>query len=144
MEIINGFKIGKAERKRAVVNLIIVTILSIVGALAMYRYPVGKYGFYPECPFHYLTKAYCAGCGTLRGLSQTARGNLLGLARNNILALLFLPAILYGYADLISKSIFAFHLPVLQFSGKQLLFLAGIIILYGILRNFIPVLAPVS
>jgi hypothetical protein len=49
----------------------------------------------PQCPFYELTGLYCPGCGTTRMLYFLVHGHPLLAFRENALAMLVFPAILY-------------------------------------------------
>lgn len=54
-----------------------------------------QYTFFPECPFYELTGLYCPGCGSQRAFHALLHGHLLQAAGFNLLAILFLPLIVY-------------------------------------------------
>jgi hypothetical protein len=58
----------------------------------------GSTALLPPCPFHALTGLYCPGCGSTRMLYFLVHGNFASAWRENALAMLMLPVILYGLA----------------------------------------------
>ena len=55
----------------------------------------GSTPWLPSCPFHELTGLYCPGCGSTRMLYFLLHGHPLLAFRENALAMLVFPAILY-------------------------------------------------
>jgi hypothetical protein len=91
--------------------------------------------FFPRCAFYALTKLYCPGCGTGRGILRILHGDILGGIRQNWLLLIGIPVL--ALADLNA---------LLALFGKKKLFdldtikhgatiLAALIIFYWIARN---------
>ena len=50
-------------------------------------------GFFPPCPFHWLTGCWCPGCGSTRALHALAHADLAGAWRMNALLVCALPAL---------------------------------------------------
>jgi hypothetical protein len=91
--------------------------------------------FYPPCPFHFLTGFYCPGCGTLRALHQLLHGNLLAAMKLNVLTVILVPFIGYGFVFYITAGIKSRSLPKIFIPAALIWILFGVIILFGILRN---------
>lgn len=142
MKFVEGRKISKAEQKESL-RLFIFTTLGIlfIGGLLLF-FPVNKYRFYPPCPWYFLTKTYCPGCGSLRGLNGMIHGNLLSMFKHNILAGFSLPFLLYSYISIAIKGMKGYQLPNLGFTKAEIYFLLILLIIYAILRNFFTILAP--
>jgi uncharacterized protein DUF2752 len=102
--------------------------------LALYRFDPATSGFFPPCPFLFLTGYYCPGCGTLRALHQLLEGNLVRAFAMNPLAFVCLPFLLYpGVSALMQFGTgqrFTTMLPAVYIRG-----LAIAILLFGVLRN---------
>jgi hypothetical protein len=93
-------------------------------------------GFYPPCPFLYLTGYYCPGCGSLRGLNCLLHGRILAALDYNPLMVISIPLILYlvisnSRIKINHKYIFTRHL----FSPLFYKIFIALIILFGIVRN---------
>ena len=99
-------------------------LLAAAAAWGMYRfYPVLS-GYFPPCPFHFVTGLYCPGCGATRAAYFLLHGDLAGVFRCN---LLFLPALGFLlWLGLRKKE--TLHPAVL--AGFVVL-----VVLFGILRN---------
>ncbi|MCI0512522.1 DUF2752 domain-containing protein [candidate division KSB1 bacterium] len=119
------------------VNLL---MIALIGILSLF--PINQVRFYPPCPWYFLTKTYCPGCGTLRGISDLIHFNFMGLVRQNLLAALMLPFLGYSYLNLWVNVLLRYRLPSIFFSQNEILIIVAGIIFWGITRNFIPLLAP--
>lgn len=144
MNIQEGFHVSQDERRRAARMLIVVTLCVLIGSFVVIHYPTKDNTFYPRCPWFMLTHTYCPGCGTLRAIEAAIHGNFRSMFHNNILACLLSPILIYCYGSLVSRSFWRVQLPMVVPSKSTLLAFSGIILIYWLLRNLIPVLSPLS
>lgn len=72
-------------------------LLLIAGAVYLFVYEPGRSGFFPLCPFRFLTGLTCPGCGTTRALHELMHGHFLAAFMLNPLLLLALPFLLYAF-----------------------------------------------
>lgn len=143
MNIIKGSKIFRGNSKKIKYQLFALTII-IIGIYVVFKlFPLDKYHIYPPCPWHYITKTYCPGCGTMRGINSVVNGDIFGLFKYNILAALTIPFLIYSYINLLVKVLFKYRLPIIFLTKLEIYILLFCIIIYGILRNFVPILSPV-
>ena len=70
--------------------------LIIAGAAYLFFFEPGKSGFFPGCPFRFLTGFTCPGCGTTRALHQILHGHFDTAFTLNPLLLLAIPFLLYA------------------------------------------------
>jgi hypothetical protein len=70
-------------------TVIFIWLLLLAGAAYLFVFEPGKTGFFPACPFRWLTGFTCPGCGTTRALHQILHGHF---ATAFMLNPLFLPA----------------------------------------------------
>jgi hypothetical protein len=68
--------------------------LIIAGAAYLFFFEPGKSGFFPGCPFRFLTGFTCPGCGTTRALHQILHGHIYTAFTLNPLLLLSRPLLL--------------------------------------------------
>ena len=73
------------------IPLIIVTIMTTLAGLVLFRFDPNRYPFYPVCAFHHATGLLCPGCGSLRAIHQLLHGHLATAFRFNPLLILALP-----------------------------------------------------
>lgn len=142
MYIIPGRKLIKEEQKNSIFLASILSTLLLAGLLIFIFFPLTEYDIYPKCPTYEFTKTHCPGCGTMRGINGVLNGNFKALITYNIFAAFALPFLLYHFCVLLWGAITGYRLPLPGFSGPELIGLAIFIVLYWILRNFIPFLAP--
>jgi len=69
--------------------------LLIAGVAYLYIFEPGKSGFFPLCPFRFLTGLQCPGCGATRALHQLVHGNFETAFTLNPLLLIALPFLLF-------------------------------------------------
>ena len=84
------------ERKKiASISFIGLAVLLIL-VLYFFIYPL--YGMYfPKCMFYSFTGLYCPGCGSQRAISALTHGNILTAIRDNLLAVIALPFLMYSF-----------------------------------------------
>lgn len=70
--------------------------LIIAGAAYLFFFEPGKSGFFPGCPFRFLTGFTCPGCGTTRALHQILHGHIFTAFTLNPLLLLSIPFLLFA------------------------------------------------
>jgi hypothetical protein len=59
-------------------------------AFVLARWDPERVGWYPRCPTKLLTGLDCPGCGTLRGVHDLLRGDVVAAADHNLLMLVAL------------------------------------------------------
>lgn len=109
---------------------------------------LGKPGhgvFFPPCPLHALTGWLCPGCGSTRALWLLVHGQFLPAIRENALAVLSLPLVLFDLAAILNR-----RWPTLssRIRPTGIWALLLVVILFAVLRNlpFAPftLLAPID
>lgn len=136
-------------QKKATLWVVGSVIVVVGSALLLHFFPVGTLP-YPPCPVHALTGLYCPGCGTTRAASALVNGNVLLAWRQNPL---LIPAVMYlmwAWVKMLSLSVWYKSIPekarvVLQKDRampKLLWSLLVGVIVWTVLRNIFPVLAP--
>lgn len=77
-------------------TVIAIWSLLVAGAVYLFVFEPGKSGFFPPCPFRFLTGFTCPGCGTTRALHQILHGHFLSAFMLNPLFFLLSPFLLFG------------------------------------------------
>lgn len=72
-------------------------LLLVAGATYLFLYEPGRSGFFPLCPFRFLTGLTCPGCGSTRALHQLLHGHFEAAFTLNPLLLLALPFLVYAF-----------------------------------------------
>lgn len=95
----------------------------------------------PPCLFYSTFHLYCPACGNTRSVTALLHGELVPALRYNITPVLLGIILLLAYLELAAYSFFK---PVRLLPRKLsfYLILLSILILYMIIRNFIPYLTP--
>ena len=71
--------------------------LLIAGAAYLFIFEPGKSGFFPPCPFRFLTGFQCPGCGSTRALHQILHGNFEAAFMLNPLLMSGIPFMLFAF-----------------------------------------------
>lgn len=87
------------------------------------------------CPFREITGLYCPGCGSIRALTQLARGNLLRAVQHNIFAVAFLPLLIWVVLSNVMLVLRGKALPYPQLPAKAIWVLLSLFLLFALLRN---------
>ena len=77
-------------------TVVAIWLLIIAGAAYLFFFEPGKSGFFPGCPFRFLTGFTCPGCGTTRALHQILHGDFYAAFTLNPLLLLAIPLLLFA------------------------------------------------
>ncbi len=79
------------------IHFIVISITVLFVALLYFFYDArSPNSLLPHCPFHWLTKLYCPGCGTQRALSSLLHGHVKQAVGYNCLAVFSLPFLIYA------------------------------------------------
>jgi hypothetical protein len=79
-------------------RLTVVAIWSLIvaGTVYLFLFEPGKSGFFPGCPFRFVTGFTCPGCGTTRALHHILHGHIYTAFTLNPLLLLSIPFLLFA------------------------------------------------
>lgn len=97
--------------------------------------------FLPPCLIYSLFDTYCPACGNTRSVTALLHGDLLTSLRFNIIPFLIIIIFVLAYIELATYG-FRRHIRLLPRKLSFYIVLIGLLILYFILRNFIPYLTP--
>ena len=120
----------RSRPDRALAYVSALTLASLVAAVCVVR-PESA-GFLPPCPFHALTGFYCPGCGSTRMLFFLVHGHPYLAFRENPLAFVVLPAVIYGIGLQLftpSRALFS------RFRPRWATAFCVVIILFTVMRN---------
>lgn len=77
-------------------TIVVIWSLIIAGAAYLFFFEPGKTGFFPGCPFRFITGLLCPGCGVTRALHHILHGHFATAFMLNPLLLLAIPFILFA------------------------------------------------
>ncbi len=116
------------ERRLAYVSA---AVLGMMTAAVLLGTP-GHAAWLPPCPLHAITGLFCPGCGATRALYLLVHGYPLSALRENVLAVLSLPFVVYELGAVLTKR---FHPLSPRLRPWSLWSLVAIVILFAVLRN---------
>ncbi len=97
-----------------------------------------------NCPIHEIFHVYCPGCGVTRMLIALFTGNIYQSFRYNPLLFIMFPFFIFFFIENII-SIKKERKPLyLKISDKFWIMICILLIIYAILRNIFPILAPTT
>jgi hypothetical protein len=83
--------------KNSLLKYTVLLAVLTAGLAVLYLYDPALAGFYPPCIFKRVTGLNCPGCGSARACHQLLRGHILAAMDYNLLAVLLLPLLVWGY-----------------------------------------------
>lgn len=97
----------------------------------------------PLCPSDAIFHVYCPGCGATRAVAALCRGNILLALRQNAGIVGFILVLLLYYLELVFM-VFGKRLRIKPLHNRYFIIaLSALWVLYAVVRNFVPALAPV-
>ncbi len=123
-------------------NIKIKIILSLIVILlcASFFFLYTKINIFIPCLFHQITGLYCPGCGITRCLVSIIKLDFIQAFRYNMLVFILMP--LFIFIGIKKYYCWILNKQCIIFSNRFYVFLVVITILFGILRNIFPFLAP--
>lgn len=95
------------------------------------------------CPSYMITGILCPGCGATRALASLLKLDFVSSLRNNPIIIIMCISLLVWYLQLLMKT-FGINKKIIPESKVFYITAAGIIIIYFVIRNFVPVLQPLG
>ena len=77
-------------------TVVVIWSLIIAGAAYLFFFEPGKTGFFPGCPFRFITGFLCPGCGVTRALHHILHGHFETAFMLNPLFLIAIPFLLFA------------------------------------------------
>ncbi len=120
------------------------TILLPIIALVLYftrDFFIDLISHLPTCPFYAHLHLYCPACGNTRCVKALLRGDILTALRFNITPVIFGVFTLLGYLEMAFYS-YGRRIYLLPRKLSYYIIVMILLVLYLIIRNFIPYLTP--
>lgn len=119
-------------------------IVSLVLILGAYVYIISRYNIGIPCMINKVFGVYCSGCGLTRACIAMLNFDFYQAFRYNALSLILIPAlfvifIFFVWENIFSRSSFISKIPITFWFVCLIL-----VLLFGIIRNFIPALQPTN
>lgn len=109
------------------------TALGLAGLIAVVCFlKPGTTPWLPPCQFYELTGLYCPGCGSTRMLYFLVHGHLSLAFRQNALAMIVLPGVIYGLVLQVIKPASAVYSRI---SPRWMTAFCLVVLLYAVARN---------
>jgi hypothetical protein len=113
-----------------------ISIVAVCGSLLYFLFDPSLSNSFPKCIFHSLTQLECPGCGSQRAIHSLLHGNILQAADFNLMAVVFLPLLLYS--GLVAVANTFFHQQWSQgifYSPTFVKIVLLVVLLFWVLRN---------
>lgn len=122
--------------KQKQLSLIIVLVVAAVFISLLYFFHPEEAGFFPQCPFHYITGLDCPGCGTQRAFHSILHFEFGKAFYYNPLFVVSIPYLLTGfYFEYLGGNKRYPRIRKFLFGRNAIFIVLAIIILYWIIRN---------
>lgn len=121
-----------------------ITVLIPVAAIIMFLIRdqiIALSAHFPKCVFYSIFNLYCPSCGNTRSVIALLNGDILSSLRYNVSIIVFLLFAILGYIELATLS-FGKHIRLLPRRLSFYICLIILMVIYWIVRNFIPYLTP--
>ncbi len=142
--LFENVNIAAESVNRTKIITVVIDLMFFLGLILLYAYPPDIYGFYPRCLWHEITGTYCPGCGSLRSFNALVKGDIFRVTDYNKAAIFYIPFLIYIFINIHYISLTGKSLPTLKLNAAMLYSLAGLIIVYWVIRNIIPYFAPAN
>ncbi len=113
-----------------------------IAVFALKDYILGLKRYFPECFFHKATGYWCPGCGNTRSVTHMLHGHFVLALRNNITIPFLGVLLILLYAENLA-AVFGRDVKFLPRKGFVWAGVIAAFIMYFVIRNFIPAIAPI-
>lgn len=117
-------------------------IVCFIFVIYLYEYMSSKYDIGIVCVLNEFFGVYCPGCGLTRAMSAMFELDFYQAFRYNALSLIILPVLFLTIVLLIFEVIFDRESIISKIPIQFWIVIFGVLLFYGIIRNFIPYLKP--
>ncbi len=124
-------KFANAERILAGAGI----LAGFAGVFAIRYFNPASAGFFPACPFHWLTGLNCPGCGLTRSFHALSRGDILSALHFNAMLPVYLLFFLYLFVSLTLILIRGRGLDFQVFSPYKIFGFLALLFVFAVVRN---------
>lgn len=122
--------------------------MGIISALALavagYTYISVKYNIGIPCLINKIFGVYCSGCGLTRACVAMLNLDFYQAFRYNAFSVILIPLVVVIFISFVWESIFDRNSFISKIPLTFWFILFGSVLIYGIIRNFIPALQPIN
>jgi len=104
-------------------------------ALLLHLHDPHESGSYGYCPFLQLTGKPCPGCGGLRAVNDLTRGDFVGAASSNVLAVALVASLAVAWVLWVARRLRGRVGPMITLNLQAGFVLIGVLMVFGVLRN---------
>lgn len=126
-------KVDEIVSRPLAIALIWLTVAAV--GTYVFIFEPGKSGFFPPCPFRWLTGFTCPGCGSTRGLHQLLHGDVVGAFELNPFTMVMLPILLYVLVRHTHAVIRGRTIRKNQLDARYIWMLFAVVLSFWIFRN---------
>lgn len=127
-------------KKIFLVILPFIVIILLYAVKYVYDKKIGHYGI--PCIFKAVTGKYCMGCGGTRSFYALLECDIVSSIRNNPIVVLFAGIGIGFYIEKVIKIFWGYEKKIVPRSDIFIYVTLGAMLLFYILRNIFPILAP--
>ena len=144
-DIVEAARVDTRPLMRRLIAPLSTGLLVLIGSGYVRAVDPNEPGHYPLCPTRAFLGIDCPGCGFLRGMHDLLHGDLAGAADHNVLLFALVPAAIVLWVLWIVRSWRGYRGAVtrIQFQRRnKITYLTlGVVLAFGIIRNFVPYLS---
>lgn len=116
-----------------------ISVLLIIFIYIYKNFNPNTTNFFPKCPFWTFTGLKCPGCGSQRAIHHLLNFELFSALKENILAVIFIPYIIFGfiYQNIKNPSVQLIKWRNIFYGKKATIIILIIVLSFWIIRNIV-------
>ncbi len=122
--------------------IFLTSVILLILLIFAYDYIVFNYNIGVPCVINKCFGVYCPGCGMTRAVDALLKLDFKEAFKYNVFSIILFPILFIVCVIFIWNMIFKGNKINIKYNNVLLIILATCLLLYGILRNFIPILQP--
>ena len=117
-------------------------VILLISSILAYDYITVNYNLSIPCLINKCFGVYCPGCGLTHAANALLRLNFYEAFKYNALSVILLPGLFIFLLVVIWNFVFKKQRILIKLNVYYLVILAGVLVVYGVLRNILPWLKP--